>query len=94
MSRPSDCNSDSNVVFCVGDPSAGEEFLAEMRSQGIKTNSIAADPMFADVEAGDFTLLPDSPALKLGVKPIDMSSIGLTPGFPERYRHALGADEG
>ncbi len=39
--------------------------------------SIVADPRFVDAEHGDFRLRPDSPALKLGFKPIDRSQIGL-----------------
>ena len=35
-----------------------------------------ADPLFEDPENGNFTLKPESPALKLGFKPIDTSKIG------------------
>ena len=33
--------------------------------------------LFVDPENGDFRLKPDSPALKLGIVPIDLSKIGL-----------------
>ncbi|MBU4200081.1 MAG: DUF5123 domain-containing protein [Verrucomicrobia bacterium] len=31
-----------------------------------------ADPLFVNPEKGDFSLKPDSPALKLGFKPLDL----------------------
>jgi hypothetical protein len=37
---------------------------------------LVADPRFKDYAGRDFTLLPDSPALALGFKPIDMSDVG------------------
>ncbi len=42
----------------------------------IDTHAMMADPMFMDPENGDFTLSPQSPALLLGFKPIDIQSIG------------------
>lgn len=48
--------------------------------------SIADDPLFVDMKNKDFRLRPESPAFKLGFKPIDTSEIGLTEDFPERYR--------
>ncbi|MBI1390334.1 MAG: DUF5123 domain-containing protein [bacterium] len=48
----------------------------EWRAKGQDEHSVIADPLFADPENGDFTLAPESPALKLGFKPIDMSEIG------------------
>jgi len=33
--------------------------------------------MFVDPENGDFRFEPDSPALKMGIIPIDISRIGL-----------------
>lgn len=44
---------------------------------GADTHSAVADPLFADAAHGDFTLSPDSPALKLGFEPIPFSQIGL-----------------
>ena len=39
-------------------------------------HSVYADPMFTDVKAHDFTLKPGSPALAMGFRPIDVSTVG------------------
>ena len=48
----------------------------EWQARGEDVHSVWADPKFADPAAHDFTLPPDSPAFKLGFRPIDISSIG------------------
>lgn len=48
----------------------------EWKAMGFDKNSIVADPLFVDPENGNFTLKPDSPAFKLGFKPIDLSTVG------------------
>lgn len=70
---------DSNVYWRSGnEPTfAGlpfEEWQEEMRQDA---HSIVANPKFVSVETRDFRLQPDSPALKLGFKPIDTSTVGL-----------------
>ncbi|NJN25855.1 MAG: hypothetical protein HC819_07760 [Cyclobacteriaceae bacterium] len=47
------------------------------RKMGKDIHSFYADPLFEDAENGNFDLKQDSPAFRLGFKPIDMSSIGL-----------------
>lgn len=51
--------------------------LAEWQAAGNDGSSLHADPGFANPEAGDYTLKPDSPALALGFSPIDPAKAGL-----------------
>ena len=74
---------DHNLYFNATDAAHAETSLALHRACGADAHSIVADPLFVDPAKGDFSLRPDSPALKLGFTPIDMSRIGLpkkTPG--------------
>ena len=48
----------------------------EWRKKGLDGNSLIADPRFVDPGSGNFALRPDSPAWKLGFKPIDVSRVG------------------
>ena len=83
---PEHCQADYNIFYSAGSPEAGSKFLTRMRVDGIEEHSISADPLFVDVENGDLRLRPDSPACKLGFKPIDMTKIGLTEDFPKKFR--------
>lgn len=81
FSRESDLKSGHNVYFNT----RGEELtfplnrsFQEWQASGQDFGSIIADPKFRNPAKDDFTLLPDSPALKLGFKPIDTSTCGLT----------------
>ncbi|MBI2194236.1 MAG: right-handed parallel beta-helix repeat-containing protein [Planctomycetes bacterium] len=53
--------------------------LAEWQKMGFDRHSLVADPKFRDLEARDFTLLPDSPAWSIGFEPIDLSDVGPRP---------------
>jgi hypothetical protein len=53
--------------------------LDQWQARGHDTNSVIADPQFVDAGSGDFRLKPESPALKLGFKPIDLSNVGVRP---------------
>ena len=55
----------------------GVETFADWQNLGFDTHSIVADPLFVDPENDDYSLRPDSPAFKLGFKPIDLSRVGL-----------------
>jgi hypothetical protein len=46
---------------------------------GLDVNSVVADPLFVDLKKGDLRLKPESPALKLGFRPIDLSTVGPRP---------------
>ncbi|MDX9973046.1 MAG: right-handed parallel beta-helix repeat-containing protein [FCB group bacterium] len=69
---------DSNVYWDTSNPEitfAGMTF-DEWKAKGRDANSVIADPMFVDPAAHDFTLKPESPALKLGFNNIDISQAG------------------
>ena len=51
---------------------------ADWQFLGRDTTSVVADPLFVAPEQGDWTLKPESPALKLGFKPFDWKLAGVT----------------
>jgi hypothetical protein len=56
---------------------SGKKYTFEQwKARGMDQHSVIADPLFVDPADGDFSLKPDSPALKLGFKPIDISAAG------------------
>ena len=69
---PASVGVDSSV-----DPTLGKTMLAKQQGDGVDTHSLTVDPLFVDPENGDFRLKPNSPALKLGFVPFDMSKVGL-----------------
>jgi len=54
----------------------GQTF-AEWQATGRDAHSMVADPGFVNAGEHDFRLRADSPALKLGFEPIDLSTVGL-----------------
>ncbi|MDC1465818.1 right-handed parallel beta-helix repeat-containing protein [Polaribacter sp.] len=77
LARAMDAYTDNNIYFCKTNPEKGKELIAKNQKNGIDKNSRAVDPMFVDAENGDFSFKPGSPALKMGITPIDFSKIGL-----------------
>ncbi len=55
----------------------GIDSYEDWKKMGYEEHSIVSDPLFVDPENHDYSLRPDSPALKLGFKPIDLSQVGL-----------------
>jgi len=56
--------------------------LKQWQDKGFDRSSIFADPMFIDPENGDYRVLPESPALRLGFKNFVMNRFGvLKPAF-------------
>jgi len=48
----------------------------QWQQRGHDTHSLVADPLFVAPDRNDFRLRPDSPAFKLGFRPIDLSGVG------------------
>jgi hypothetical protein len=46
------------------------------RKQTQDLHSVIADPLFVAVQKFDFTLQPNSPALAIGFRPIDLGQVG------------------
>ncbi|MBR4205583.1 MAG: right-handed parallel beta-helix repeat-containing protein [Clostridia bacterium] len=53
--------------------------LEEWNALGLDIHSAVADPGFADPQNGDFTLGPDSPALRIGFEPFSLEDAGILP---------------
>ena len=67
-------------------PAAGQDLRVRGVGQGtfdewkklqFEQHSLIADPLFVNVEEGDYRLRPESPAFRLGFQPIDVQRIGL-----------------
>jgi len=66
-----------NIFFNEADVHWAAAYLDKQKKSGREQNSVFADPVFTDAGNGDFSLKPDSPALKLGFVSIDLSRVGL-----------------
>ncbi len=69
---------DHNIYWNIGKLPVtlnGSSF-AQWQAKGQDANSVVADPKFINWQKDDFRLQPDSPALKLGFIPIDISKAG------------------
>lgn len=77
IARLKDVKTDQNIYFCKAVPKISKQTLQKNKKDGLDANSTASDPLFVDPDNGDFSFKPDSPALKMGIKPIDLSKIGL-----------------
>ena len=73
---------DHNLYWCPNDPQWGQHYLDQQQAQSFERGSRNADPLFMDIAKGDLRLKPESPALKLGFRPVDFSQIGLLPNHP------------
>jgi len=78
--------SDRNVIWHEGRPvtisrpnTTEVDTWADWQKLGYDHHSVIADPQFVDAKRGDYRLRPDSPALKLGFKPLPYERMGLYP---------------
>jgi hypothetical protein len=58
--------------------------LTQSRARKHDANSVIADPLFAGPKQDNFRLGSESPALKLGFHPIDISQAGMNAGRPAK----------
>jgi hypothetical protein len=65
---------DNNIYYNPSMVKTIDKYLEGARKNGCETKSIQADPLFKDIENGDFTLLPESPAIKLGFSPFKLKA--------------------
>ena len=65
-----------NLYWCPAGVTFDGKDLDAWRAAVDDTGSTAADPMFTNPEAGNYTLAPNSPALALGFVPFDLSGVG------------------
>lgn len=86
VTLPKHCDADYNIFYTAANPEYAKQELAEYREDGIEAHSIVADPLFKDIKNQDFSLKPESPALKLGFNPISMDNIGISEDYPEHFR--------
>src|SRR5450756_3217268 len=71
-----------DLYYCGGvEETSTPKFLQTLRAQGVSATDAYADPMFVALKPGDFRLKPESPALKMGIKQIDLNRVGLTKAF-------------
>lgn len=70
------CKADHNLYFNTAEPGWGQRHLDAQRRFGIEQHSVEADPRFRNPAQDDFRLADDSPALRTGVRPVDISTVG------------------
>ena len=69
---------DKNLYYRINDkPVKFQDWtFQEWKDRGQDIHSIISDPLFVDPEHDNFSLRKESPAFKLGFKPIDMTKVG------------------
>jgi len=75
---------DNNLYWFAKDPSIAEAQLIKLQNEGHDQHGVVANPMFVDIKNGDFSLMPDSPAKRLGIRSIDSRDIGLSVKWQEK----------
>ncbi|MGJ8673740.1 right-handed parallel beta-helix repeat-containing protein [Rubritalea sp.] len=71
-----DTDMDENLYYNPADPDWMDAHFEKMRAAGKEEASVVGDPMFVDLTAGDFSFRPGSPAITLGIEPLNISKMG------------------
>ena len=77
LAHARDADTDFNIYYSAANSELGTTMLDKQQRDGVDKNSQAVDPLFVDPENGDFRFKSNSPALKMGIVPIDLTKIGL-----------------
>ena len=91
MKKLADCTIDYNIYFRPGakpNETRQDPVLKLLREDGHDSHSRYGNPMFVDWMNADFRFQADSPAIEMGIKPLDLSNVGLTKDFPKRFKKA------
>ncbi|MDO4574194.1 MAG: right-handed parallel beta-helix repeat-containing protein [Planctomycetia bacterium] len=67
---------DHNIYWRYGGGLETLPGFVQWKRLGFDAHSLVADPMFVDIREDDARLKPDSPCLKAGFQPIDLSNVG------------------
>ncbi len=79
-----------NLWWHVDGPAAAERLLETWRSRGYGQGSIAADPLFRDAARADYRIGPGSPALGLGIRPLEVEDAGPRPDDNDLWDESTG----
>ncbi|MFI3213278.1 MAG: right-handed parallel beta-helix repeat-containing protein [Eubacteriales bacterium] len=79
---PENCEISNNLFYSQKGNSTLEKHLKENNEKGSKIGN----PLFRDIEKGDFRFQEDSFALQMGIDEIDVSTTGVSEEYPERLR--------
>ncbi|MFN3150394.1 right-handed parallel beta-helix repeat-containing protein [Bremerella sp.] len=77
LAQAKQAKTDHNIYYCAADSQLGKQIIKKHQQEGIDAHSLSVNPLFIDPANGDFRFQPDSPALKLGIVPFDVSKAGL-----------------
>ena len=81
-----DTKADFNMYYSTVDEEWGAKHLQHYQEHGVEMNSSTADPMFVDVENGNFQFKAESPALKLGLEqPIKIELVGPQASYRKQF---------
>ncbi len=73
---PKVIRAENNFFWCPNEKTFDRSDFKQRRTAGLEKGSSFVDPMFLHPEKHDGVLSPDSPCLKKGFKPIDLSTVG------------------